>query len=122
MTDAFAERRVDRGGQAVPGDRAALPVLDESLRAAADRVLAAYPEPRRDQVLPILQALQEQAGYLPQELVAYTGRRLGIPFAELYSIVTFYGLLSTHPVGETVLRPCKGIACYLRGAAALGEH
>jgi len=84
MTDAFAERRVDRGGQAVPGDRAALPVLDESLRAAADRVLAAYPEPRRDQVLPILQALQESAlwadeinpFYFPEPLAPLVAGRL----------------------------------------------
>src|SRR4051794_35216467 len=102
MQDRYAEPRVDRGrpgpvaeqdGGAGPGEigegRSAMngdgattgdrrPAgLDASMRAAADRVLARYPERRRDQLLPILQEVQGETGYLPRPLVAYLGERLG---------------------------------------------
>ncbi len=116
------EHYIDRGsrGRSTALDAPA-PVLDATLRAAADSVLAHFPELRRDQVLPILQEVQARTGYLPRELVSYLGLKLHIPFSDLYGVVTFYGLLSTQPRGATVLRPCKGISCYLRGAAESGR-
>ena len=116
----------ERGGLPLPIQRdqpeapAAVPSAAE--RAAVDGVLARYPDFRRDQLLGMLHEVMAAHGWFPEELTRYLGQRLGIPFAELYGVISFYGLFRTTPAGRTVLRVCKGLPCYLHGAHALGGH
>ena len=51
----------------------------------------------------------------------YISRRLTVPPAELWGVVTFYHLLSTKPRPPIVAHVCDDIACRLRGAEALCE-
>lgn len=116
---------VHRGGRASLGG--AQPEVPEARptdeeRAAADSALARYPSFRRDQLLPLLHEVQAAHGWFSLELTRYLSRRLGVPFADLYGVISFYALFKTAPSGATVLRVCKGVPCYLRGAAAIGEH
>ena len=119
------EQRVDRGAvseiqREQPGVPPAAPTGAE--RAAVDRVLARYPAFTRDQLLPLLHEVQAGAGWFSEELTRYLSQRLGVPFAELYGVISFYALLTTRPTGRTVIRVCKGLPCYLRGAHQVGEH
>lgn len=116
---------VHRGGRAsAPVDQPEVPEArptDEE-RAVADRVLARYPSFRRDQLLPLLGEIGAEHGWFSLELARYLSRRLDVPFADLYGVISFYALLKTVPSGATVFRVCKGVPCYLRGAAVIGEH
>lgn len=119
------EDRVDRGAVAAiqreqPEVPPAVPTPEE--RAAVDRALARFPAFTRDQLLPMLHAVQAEAGWFSLELTRYLSQRLGVPFADLYGVISFYALLKTRPAGRTVIRVCNGVPCYLRGAAQVGEH
>ncbi|MGH2344329.1 MAG: NAD(P)H-dependent oxidoreductase subunit E [Chloroflexota bacterium] len=94
----------------------------EAERAAADRVLERYPAFRRDQLLPLLHEVHAESGWFSEELTRYLSQRLGVPFADLYGVISFYALFKTKPAARTVLRVCKGLPCYLHGAYAIGEH
>jgi NADH-quinone oxidoreductase subunit E len=91
-------------------------------QAAADRVLARYPTFRRDQLLPILHEVHAETGWFSEELTRYLSQRLGVPFADLFGVISFYALFKTKPAAHVVLRVCKGLPCYLHGAYAIGEH
>jgi NADH:ubiquinone oxidoreductase subunit E len=98
----------------------AAPTQEE--RAAADAVLARYSDFRRDQLLPLLHEVHAATGWFSLELTRYLSERLGVPFADLHGVISFYALFKTRPAGRTVLRVCKGVPCYLHGAYQVGEH
>ncbi len=66
-----------------------------------------------------LQEAQQIFGYLPRQVMIHVANELTIPLAEVYSVVSFYSLFSTVPVGLHRLEVCMGTACYVRGAEKL---
>ncbi len=78
-------------------------------------------EARRDLVLPALHAVQARAGWISQGALNHISRRLTVPPAELWGVVTFYHLLSTKPRPPIVAHVCDDIACRIRGGEALCE-
>jgi NADH:ubiquinone oxidoreductase subunit E len=117
--------RLDRGGRAaIQREQPEVPEAapTEAERTAADRVLARYPAFRRDQLLPVLHEVHAETGWFSEELTRYLSQRLGVPFADLYGVISFYALFKTKPAARTVIRVCKGLPCYLHGAYAIGEH
>jgi NADH:ubiquinone oxidoreductase subunit E len=119
-----AEQRVDRGVLGIQGDQPEVPVAEPTPaeRATVDRVLAAFPDFRRDQLLSVLHAVRAESAWFSLELTRYLSQRLAIPFADLYGVISFYGLFKLKPAGRTVIHACKGLPCYLHGAAQIGEH
>ncbi|MCX7729656.1 MAG: NADH-quinone oxidoreductase subunit NuoE [Candidatus Caldatribacterium sp.] len=72
-------------------------------------------------LLCILEEIQEKWGYLPQDVLGYVARRLGIPSSTVYGVATFYAFLSTQPVGKYVIRVCRSTPCHVRGAVNVLE-
>lgn len=70
-------------------------------------------------VMMILSDFQKEFGYVPLDVQEIISKRLGIPVAEIYGIVTFYSLFSLTPKGKYVIGVCLGTACYVRGAQEL---
>lgn len=64
----------------------------------------------------ILNEAQDLFGYLPQELQLFISRKLGIPAAKVYGVVTFYSQFSMEPRGKHVISICMGTACFVKGA------
>lgn len=76
-------------------------------------------EPWRDGkggLIPILQAVQDQMGYLPEEALETISRELKIPSSEIYGVATFYAQFHLSPRGRHVIRVCRGTACHVRGS------
>jgi len=71
---------------------------------------------QRDQLLPVLHAIQARVGWISQPALNYVCRRLTVPPAEAYGVATFYALLSTTPRKPIVAHVCDDIACRLAGA------
>ncbi len=67
-------------------------------------------------IIAILQDLQDEAGYLPEEALRYVARRLDIPVSKVYRLATFYRAFSLQPRGKHHLCVCTGTACHVRGA------
>ena len=78
------------------------------------RLLKTYPAKRRS-LLRILQAIQKEIGYLPEEALAEVGRYLKVSPAEVYGVATFYNRFRFIPYGRHRVVACLGTACHAMG-------
>ena len=69
-----------------------------------------------DKVLAILQAIQQNYGYLPQEALEKVCEITEITPASITGISTFYDQFRHTPAGEHTIRICVGTACHVKGA------
>jgi NADH-quinone oxidoreductase subunit E len=70
-------------------------------------------------LIPILQAVQDEYRYLPEEIMTYVAVALDISPAKVYGVATFYGHFSLEAKGKFVLKVCDGTACHVKGSAAI---
>jgi NADH-quinone oxidoreductase subunit E len=96
------------------------PEDEEALRQISSKI-ESY-EKHRKNLIPILQMMQEMAGYLPKEAIKIAARYLGIPECEVYGVATFYNQFRFHPPGKHHIRVCMGTACAVRGGAIILEN
>lgn len=81
-------------------------------------ILARYAR-RKGVVVPLLQDVQSELGYLPEQAMRIVAEEIGFPLARLYGVASFYSQFYFQPRGKHVVRVCTGTACYIRGAPAL---
>jgi len=74
---------------------------------------------RRHLLLPALHALQDRVGWVSEGGLNYACRRLTVPPAEAWGVVSFYHLFATEPRPKRVLHVCDDLACRLAGAEQL---
>lgn len=67
-------------------------------------------------LIPILQAIQAEYRYLPEEILTYVSTALGLPTATVFGVATFYAQFSLEPKGKYIVRCCDGTACHVRGS------
>src|SRR5580765_7392770 len=69
-----------------------------------------------DAVLPILQAMQEFYGYLPEVALVHISRHTRIRPAAIAGVASFYDMFRRQPAGKHIVRVCRGTACHVTGA------
>jgi NADH-quinone oxidoreductase subunit F len=74
---------------------------------------------QRPLLLPVLHAIQDRVGWVSRGALEYACRRLSIPPAEAYGVVSFYGRFALEERPSLVLHVCDDIACKCAGADAL---
>ncbi len=67
-------------------------------------------------LISILQDIQEEAGYLPPEVLRRVAEKMDIPLTQIYGVATFYRSLSLTPQGRHIVTFCMGTACHVRGS------
>ena len=72
-------------------------------------------------LIPILQAVQAEYRYLPEEILTFVATSLGIPPARVFGVATFYSLFTLRPKGKYLIRICNGTACHVKGSMGLYE-
>src|SRR6185436_6814687 len=77
---------------------------------------------RRHLLLPALHAVQDRIGWVSHGALNYICRRLIVPPAEAWGVVTFYHLLATEPTPAAVAHVCDDIACRLADVAGSIER
>lgn len=82
--------------------------------------LAKY-EPKKENLIPILQQVQEGIGYLPRLAMVKIAEALEIPAVEVYGPATFYNQFRLHPPGDNQIEVCMGTACYMVGGVEAME-
>ena len=82
--------------------------------AAVDAIIERY-KSKPGSLIPVLEEIQETLGYLPKSLQNRVALGLGIPFSEVYGVVTFYSFFLMVPKGRHTVRCCLGTACYVKG-------
>jgi NADH-quinone oxidoreductase subunit E len=79
-------------------------------------------ENESETLISILQHIQEEDGYVPQEKLIETAKRLNIPLIDVYGVVTFYKSFSLKPRGRHLITVCLGTACHVRGGGRVVEE
>lgn len=72
-------------------------------------------------LISILEDIQEQYHYLPQEAILETSKQLKIPLIDIYGVATFYNAFTFAPEGKYVITVCTGTACHVREGARIAE-
>lgn len=80
-----------------------------------DQIFASY-QGTRNELVPILQEVQENLGYLPEEVMQDIAIFVGVPESHVYSVASFYAQFRTLPLGKKRVAVCRGTACHIRGA------
>lgn len=78
-----------------------------------------YPNRRREDLIPLLQQIQEDFGYLSEEYITQVGAYLDISVNKIYGVTTFYDNFRFAPLGKYHVRLCHGTACHVAGATTL---
>ncbi len=79
-------------------------------------ILARYPrEQRHAALMPLLQDVQEECGYLPVQALESISAHLNVPLAHINGVVSFYSQFSLTPRGKHIVKMCMGTACHIRG-------
>jgi NADH-quinone oxidoreductase subunit E len=82
-------------------------------------ILARYENAKRDALIPLLQEVQQQHGYLSREAVLKIGKHLKLPASKIYGVATFYNQFRFQPQGKNHVQVCRGTACHVKGSAAV---
>ncbi|HBT78205.1 MAG TPA: NAD(P)H-dependent oxidoreductase subunit E [Planctomycetaceae bacterium] len=67
-------------------------------------------------LIPILQQVQDDYRYLPEEVLTFIATSLDLPPAHVYGVATFYAHFTLVPKGKHILKLCDGTACHVRGS------
>jgi NADH-quinone oxidoreductase subunit E len=68
-------------------------------------------------LIPILQKIQEEYRYLPEDAMIYIGTKIeGLSPATVFGVATFYAQFSLEPKGKYEIKVCDGTACHVRGS------
>ena len=70
-------------------------------------------------LIPILQEIQDEFGFIPPETIEPVSRALSMFPAEVQGVITFYSQLYTEPRGKRIVRVCRGTACHVRGGKTI---
>jgi NADH-quinone oxidoreductase subunit E len=96
-------------------------VVSAALEAEVDELITHYPEKRAASLM-VLHAIQEQFGWVSQEAVEWTARKLGLQPINVYELVTFYPMLRQQPMGKYQIKVCRTLSCALGGADELHKY
>jgi len=72
-------------------------------------------------LIPMMQDLQSECGYLPPDHLRKLARRLEVPLSRVYGVATFYASFRLAPKGQHEVTLCVGTVCYLKGAGQVSE-
>jgi NADH-quinone oxidoreductase subunit E len=92
-----------------------------ALEAGINELITHYPE-KRSASLMVLHAIQEQFGWISQEAVEWTARKLELQPINVYELVTFYPMFRQQPMGKYQIKICRTLSCALGGGYELHKH
>ena len=78
-----------------------------------------YKSRDKSALIPLLQDVQAVYGYLPEETLTEVADFVGLPLSRVYGVATFYNMFRLAPLGENVIRVCRGTACHVKNSANL---
>ena len=72
-------------------------------------------------LMPVLQGIQDEYGFVPPPTVALVAERLNVYPSQIYGVLTFYSQFHLKPRGRYIIRVCVGTACHVQGAERIVE-
>lgn len=95
----------------------------ESHRLVVERVYERYQDrgPIQSALIPVLQGVQHELGYIPEEALERVSQLLGLPTSHVYGVATFYHQFRLVPRGRHMITVCRGTACHVKGSLEVNE-
>ncbi|MFA4918876.1 MAG: NAD(P)H-dependent oxidoreductase subunit E [Thermodesulfovibrionales bacterium] len=90
--------------------------VDVEKRIGEIGVILEAREKNRGVLIQTLHQIQEDNGYLPEDVLKKLSKSLNIALSEIYSVASFYKMFHFKPRGKKVVKVCLGTACYVRGS------
>lgn len=87
--------------------------MKASEKKVMDEILKSH-DYKETSVVAIMQDIQKVYRYLPEEMLCYIAKELGLSEAKVYGVATFYENFSLEPKGKYVIKVCDGTACHVR--------
>ncbi len=97
--------------------KAVSPDLEERIAPILDRYRG-----KKGALIPLLQDVQAELGWLPEEALKLVADTLGLTLAQVVGVASFYAQFYFEPRGRHVIRVCTGTACHIRGAPQILER
>ena len=89
------------------------------MTTAVNQILTEYANCGSDSLIPILQKIQEEEGFLSRQAVIEVGKTLDIPASKIYGVATFYNQFRFEALGKYHVQVCRGTACHVLGSATV---
>ena len=94
---------------------------EASPAAKLDKLLASF-NGEKSELIPMLQRVQQDFGYLSNDAMRQIAHFLKVPEGVVYGVATFYAQFKFVPVGRNTIKVCRGTACYIKGSPRVLEE
>ena len=84
-----------------------------------DEILERFPQIKRNALIPLLQAIQDEFGYISETAISRLGEHLSLPTSKVFGLATFYNQFSFSSRGEFHITVCNGSSCHMGGSGEL---
>lgn len=78
-----------------------------------------YTRNDKSALIPLLQDVQSIYGYLPEDALNDIATFVSLPLSRVYGVATFYNQFRLTPLGENIIRVCRGTACHVKNSGNL---
>jgi NADH-quinone oxidoreductase subunit E len=89
---------------------------------STESIFPNYPDATADDLIPILQDIQYEEGFLSEEAVREVSSFLHLPASRIFGVATFYNQFRFTPTGKFHISVCRGTACHVLGSATVLEE
>ena len=98
-------------------------MLSDVAKQKIDRELAKFPaDQKQSAVMAALSIVQDENGWLPNELMDEIAVYLGMPSIAVYEVATFYNMYNLKPMGKHKITVCTNLPCALSGGVDAAEY
>lgn len=81
---------------------------------AVEQIVEEY-HAKQEELIPILMKINQRIGYIPTEAFERISSLMRIPKSQVYSVASFYHMISTKPTGRHVIKFCESAPCHVAG-------
>jgi NADH-quinone oxidoreductase subunit E len=96
-------------------------IFSPELAAYFDHLVTVYPV-KRSALVPMLLYAQDEVGYVSEAVIQEVAKRLDLFDLDVRSVLSYYSMLRTKPVGKFNVQVCTNISCMLRGGYEILDH
>jgi len=82
-----------------------------------DHIFDCYEAKDKSSLIPLLQDVQSIYGYLPEIALQEVADFVDMPLSRVYGVATFYNQFRLAPLGENIIRVCRGTACHVKNSS-----
>jgi NADH-quinone oxidoreductase subunit E len=84
-----------------------------------DIIIKKFKQGRREDLIPLLQEIEGEHGFLSEEAIIKVGSHLGLSTTKIYGLATFYDQFRFIPSGKIHIKICHGTSCFMNSSQAV---